>query len=67
MVTSYDFVYGGANAGAVHRTISAWCAPRDCALEVTSLTVGVRFSLIGEQRTIREALAMVRTWIRAVA
>ncbi len=67
VVVTYDLTYSGANVIGVQDAISAWCEARGCALEVITLTAGVRFRIVGEQQTVRQAVGMVRQWIRAAA
>jgi len=67
VIVTYDLIYRGANVIGVRDAISVWCEARGCALEVIALTVGVRFRLVGEQQTVRQAVGMVREWIRAAA
>jgi hypothetical protein len=66
MVT-YDLMYHGAEADSVRDRISTWCDGHDCALEVLTLTAGLRFRIIGEQHLVRQAVGMIRHWIRAAA
>jgi hypothetical protein len=67
MLVTYDLVYNGANAASVKGAISNWCEAHGCGLEAVTLTAGVRFRIVGEQQTIRQAVGMIRQWIRVAA
>jgi len=66
MVT-YDLLYHGAGADAVRDRIFAWCEDHGCAFEVLPLTAGLRFRIIGEQHIVRQAVGMIRDWVRVAA
>ena len=61
---SYEFAYYGRNIEALENTIASWCSDRDCRLETTTLHDGARLRISGPDDTIREAIRMVRAWLR---
>ena len=66
MVT-YDLLYRGGGAASLRDQVSRWCEDHDCELEIISLTAGWRFRIIGEQQMVRQAVGMIRQWIRVAA
>ena len=45
-------------------TVASWCSGHDCLLEITALLDGARVRISGRDDTIREAIRMVREWMR---
>jgi hypothetical protein len=61
---SYEFAYYGRNIAWLEDTVASWCSGHDCRLETTALLDGARLRISGPDDTIREAIRMVRAWIR---
>ena len=61
---SYEFVYFGHDLPTLQHTVASWCSGHHCLLEVTALLDGARLRISGPDETIREAIPMVREWIR---
>jgi hypothetical protein len=56
--------YFGRNLHTLQHTIASWCSGRECFLEITALLQGARLRISGSDETIREAIRMVRVWMR---
>jgi hypothetical protein len=63
-MTSYEFAYFGRDLNTLKHTIASWCSGHDCFLECTALLDGARLRISGPEATIREAMQMVRVWMR---
>jgi hypothetical protein len=64
VMTSYEFAYFGRDLQTLQHTIASWCSGRECFLEITALLQGARLRISGPDETIREAIRMVRVWMR---
>jgi len=60
---SYEFAYFGRDVDTLTRTIASWCTARKCSLETTELADGATFRISGPDRTVHEAIQMVRVWM----
>jgi len=63
-MSSYEFAYYGRNIESLENAIASWCSGRDCRLETTTLLDGARLRISGPDDAIREAIRMVRAWLR---
>jgi hypothetical protein len=63
-MNSYEFAYFGRDLPTLEQTIAAWCSGNDCLLEITALLEGARLRISGPDHTVREAMRMVRVWMR---
>jgi hypothetical protein len=63
-MNSYEFAYFGRDLRGLEHTVASWCSGHDCLLEITALLQGARLRISGPDETIREAIRMVREWIR---
>ena len=66
MVTC-DLLYRGGGAASLRDQVSRWCEDHGCGLEIITLTAGLRFRIIREQQMVRQAVGMIRQWIRVAA
>ena len=66
-MTSYEFAYFGRELHALEDMVGSWCSGHDCLLEITALLDGVRLRISGPDDTIREAIRMVREWMRRIS
>jgi hypothetical protein len=64
---SYEFAYFGRDLHSLESVIASWCSHRDCTLETTALLEGARLRISGPDDTVREAMRMVRVWMRRTA
>jgi hypothetical protein len=53
-MNSYEFAYFGRDLHVFKHTVASWCALLD----------GARLRISGSDDTIREAIRMVREWMR---
>jgi hypothetical protein len=65
-MSSYEFVYSGRDLHALEAIVGSWCSGHDCSLETTALLDGARLRISGPDDTIREAIRMVREWMRRI-
>jgi len=63
-MNSYEFAYFGRDLHVLKHTVGSWCSGHDCLLEITALLDGARLRISGPNDTIREAIGMVREWMR---
>jgi hypothetical protein len=66
-VNSYEFTYFGRDLDALESIIASWCSGHECLLETTALMDGARLRISGPEQTIREAIGMVREWMRRIS
>jgi hypothetical protein len=66
-MNSYEFAYFGRDLDALESVVASWCSGHDCLLETTALLDGARLRISGPDETIREAIRMVRQWIRRIS
>jgi hypothetical protein len=65
-MNSYEFAYFGRDLDALESVVASWCSGHDCLLETTALLDGARLRISGPHETIREAIRMVRQWMRRI-
>ena len=63
-MNSYEFAYFGRDLRTLEHAVASWCSGHDCLLEITALLDGARLRISGPDDTIREAIRMVREWMR---
>jgi hypothetical protein len=63
-MNSYEFAYFGRDLQVLKHSVASWCSGHDCLLETTALLDGARLRISGPDETIREAIRMVREWMR---
>ena len=66
-MNSYEFAYFGRDRDALESIVASWCSGHDCRLETTALLDGARLRISGPDETIREAIRMVRQWMRRIS
>jgi len=66
-MNSYEFAYFGRELDALESIVASWCSGHECRLETTALLGGARLRISGPEPTIREAIGMVREWMRRIS